>query len=221
MNIRTYRIRMIEDLLGTSPLDQELYKNFIQKKKDELITSGKLVKAPPIISGVEETQEEAEYVKEQEEKGMTGFLFDPQKGLFVFDYWIKGFFKNSANVLKEILGYRGLKQKVTNFLYVGPRQIFLGKKEADDILERPLRFMSKMGEKVALAASQILLKGLEIDFKVGVIPHPEVTLELADFLLKYGQFMGLGQWRNGGYGRFDVIMVDGQPVDWKVNPLAN
>jgi hypothetical protein len=218
---RKYRVRLTEDLLGTTPMDKEIYKNFIQTKKDEAIAAGKLVAAPKLNGEVEEPEVEADFVRDLEEKGTTGFLIDQQKGLFVYDYWMKGYFKSAANTLREILKYPGLKQKVTNNLFVAPRKLYLGgKMKADDIIERPLRFMTARGERVALASSEILLAGLEFEFTVILLPHKEVTLELANFLLQYGQLMGLGQWRNGGYGRFEVIMIDGQPTEAAPKLLA-
>ena len=47
--------------------------------------------------------------------------------------------------------------------------------------------------------------GKEIEFEITIIPHKEINEEVIMTLLKHGEFMGLGQFRNGGYGRFEVV----------------
>jgi len=31
-------------------------------------------------------------------------------------------------------------------------------------------------------------------------------------LLAYGSLKGLGQWRSGGHGSFEIVSIDGEPV---------
>lgn len=182
------RVRLIEDLLGTAAKDKEIYKSFIESKK-------------PLESGEEN---EAENIETIEEKGWTGFLSD-DNGLFVYDYYIKGFFKNAGHVLREVLGIKGLRPKITNFLFIEPRKVYLGLKEPSGYFERPLRISSAQGERVALARSDKVPAGTEFSFTVSLLKHKELTMDVVDFLLKYGENMGFGQFRNGGWGRFIVV----------------
>ena len=181
------KIELTENLLGTIPKDKELYSSFIATK-----------------TTVENESEELESVKEIEEKGWTGFHSD-DKGLFVYDYFIKGFLKNAANILKEELGVRALKSKINDFVFVQPRKVYLGKKEPDGFLERPIRGWTPSGYITSLVRSDFVSAGTKIVFDIFILKHKEIDENLIKELLKYGALQGLGQWRNAGYGRFKVI----------------
>jgi len=72
----------------------------------------------------------------------------------------------------------------------------------DGCLERPLRAMTMQGPRVTLARSDMIEAGATIDATIRVIGHKEVNEELLYELLGYGEFKGLGQFRNGSYGSF-------------------
>ena len=188
MEKRVYQIRLETEMLGTVTKDPEVYKTYIESKRPE---------------GVEG---EAEYltVEKVEEKGWTGFHRD-ENGLFIYEYMVKGFLKHSGNVLKDSLKVKALRSKIDDFLFVTPRRIYLGKMEPDGVVERPLRAMTMQGPRVTLARSDYVDAGLEVGFEITLLPHKDLTWEVVDTLLEYGQLSGLGQFRNGGYGRFVVV----------------
>jgi len=65
--------------------------------------------------------------------------------------------------------------------------------------ERPLRAQTAQGERVALARSEMLPAGTR--FSCGLVLYPgEITEEILRQLLDYMFDMGIGQWRNAGYG---------------------
>lgn len=179
-------IELIEPMLGTVPKDKEIYATFIATKN-------------PAGINVEEVQT----VEEVEEKGWTGFHSD-ENGLFVFDYFIKGFIKNAGNVLKDELKVKALRGKISDYLFVTPRKIYIGK-AVDGVLERPLRAQTMQGQRVTLARSDYINAGARIEFNLKLLPHKELTMDIIEELLKYGELQGLGQFRNGGYGRFKVV----------------
>lgn len=183
-------ITLLEDLLGTIPKNKELYDKFIKSKKPE--TDGA------------EVEDGDKYIEDLEEAGWTGFYSDKEKGLFVFDYYIKGFVKNAGNVLKKQFAISALKSKITEFLFINPRKVYLGLFEPDDVLERSIRVMTMQGPRVALIRSDVVNAGREISFQLELLKHPEVTIEVVRELFEYGPRQGLGQWRSGGYGRFEV-----------------
>ena len=119
---------------------------------------------------------------------------------------IKGFLKNSGNVQKEIMKVKALRSKLDDVCFVFPRRISLGQATPDGMIERPLRAMTMQGPRVTLARSDYVSAGKVLDFEIGLMPHKEITWALIDSLLEYGQVMGLGQFRNGGYGRFEVVV---------------
>ena len=187
METRKYKIRLLTEMLGTVTKDPEVYRTYIESKKPEDI-------------------EEEEYltVEKTEQKGWTGFHKD-DNGLFIYDYMIKGFLKNAGNVLKEAQKVKALRSKLDNFLFVFPRRIYLGQDGPDGVIERPLRAMTMKGPRVSLARSDYIKDGKEIEFEIKLLPHKELTWKLIDSLLEYGELMGLGQFRNGSYGRFEVV----------------
>lgn len=185
MEKREIKIELITDLLGTVPKSKEIYTDFIATKNPNGVNS-----------------EEFQTIEEIESKGWTGFHSD-ENGLFVYDYFIKGFFKNAGNVLKDIVKIKALRSKITDYVFVFPRKIYI-KKEVDGVLERPLRAQTMQGPRVSLAKSDFIKAGNTITFTVGLLPHKEITWDVIDELMEYGELQGLGQNRGGGYGRFSV-----------------
>jgi hypothetical protein len=196
--MKTIRVtlELTDPILGTVPKSKQIYSDYIATKNPD---------------GVDES--EVVDVKEAEEKCWTGFMED-EEGIYLADYLVKGFLKYAGNVLKEALNIQALKSKVNDFVFVSPRKIrFLNSvsipvKSADGVLERPLRAHTPMGERVALARSDIVNPGRQISFTLTLLPHKLVKVSTIKSLLDYGQFQGLGQWRNAGKGRFKVILFE-------------
>jgi hypothetical protein len=193
-------IRLMEDLLGTVPMNKDVYATYIESKRP----------APP--EGENHVDAETETVTEDlETRGWTSFHQDDE-GVFLYDYVVKGFIKNAANVLKDQLAIKNLRSKLTDNIFVFPRRLHLGKEMPDGLLERPLRGMTAQGPRVSLARSSTVNAGTEISFEIRMIPHKEkeINWQLIRDLLEYGQYSGLGQFRNGGYGRFEVVSFEEQ-----------
>lgn len=190
MEIKEFKVRitLTEPMLGTVPKNKDIYKSYIESKKP---------------TGIDE--EESETVEQIEEKGWTGFHSDEQ-GLFIYDYMIRGFLKNAGNNLKEAIGVKAVKSKIDNFVFVFPRRIHMDKPAPDGMVERPLRAMTAQGPRVSLARSDYVDAGTVVNFTVKIVPHKgnELSEKVIKSLFDYGQFCGLGQFRNGSYGRFTV-----------------
>lgn len=191
MEIYAVTIRLTEPMLGTVPYSKEVYAKFIETKKP---------------AGTEGS--ETETVQEAEERGWTGFHKD-EGGIFIYDYMIKGFLKNAGNVLKDTLKVKNLRAKINDHIFLFPRRLYPmpAKDKADGILERPLRCQTMQGPRVTVVRSDYLDTGTEFSFKVHVLKP-----EFAEYLqprLDYGKYQGLGQWRNGSYGRFEVVGLIG------------
>lgn len=186
MEKRTVVIKTITEMLGTVTKDPEVYKTYIESKKPEGI-------------------DEQEYltVDKIEEKGWTGFHRD-ENGIFIYEYMVKGFLKHAGNVLKDVVKVKALRSKIDDFVFIAPRRIYVGKAEPDGYIERPLRAMTMQGPRVTLARSDKLNEGLLISFDITLLPHKDLSWDLLRRLFDHGELMGLGQFRNGGYGRFVV-----------------
>ena len=189
------KITLLTPMLGTVPKDEKTYSAYIELKKQKALKE----------LGVEIDPSD-ETILFDEEKRLTGFHSD-ENGLYLLDYQVKGMFKEYGNVLKDVLGVAALKSKIENFLFVEPRKIYLGKKEPDGIIERPLRAQTAQGQRVTIARSEYVDAGTTFYFDILLIPGP-VTINVARAILDYGKLKGFGQWRNGGYGRFDYKITD-------------
>src|SRR5581483_2984458 len=188
MDITVYKVKLkfTEDLLGTVPKNKEIYKAFIATK----------------AASREDAEEEVATVAEIEEKGWTGFHTD-EKGPFLYDYSVKGFLCEAARTLKQHGALKQLMDKFKRYTFVTPRKIYLPK-IAQDPNERPLRALTAQGPRVALVRSDVVPAGSRIEFQLKVLDQSGIKLPLIKEVLEYGSLMGLGQWRSGGFGRFEV-----------------
>jgi hypothetical protein len=194
MDIYDVRLTFTEPLLGTAPLNKQSYTDWIASKHPD---------------GAEAATDEAETIEEAIEKGMTGF--HRQEGApFLYDYQIKGFFKDACGMLRrdkdsasaKVTAY---KKVIDGMLFVKPRRLLLELAGEIGTLERPLRIGSPQGERVCLACSEVAPEGTQFAFKV--IGMGDVKETLLREWLTYGELRGLGQWRNAGYGAFTFEMA--------------
>lgn len=202
MDMYTVKLTLTEPMLGTVPKDPKIYAGYVQAK------AIKEAKKTGIELTDEQLQQEVDSVtqSELEEKGWTGF-HEVNGNPILYDYAIKGFLKEACSILRRVSESRSSKLSaykivVAGMVFIAPRQIKLALPEGHElgVLERPLRAQTAQGERVALARSDTAPIGTMIEFEVLVLGV--VTKVLLEDWLDYGQFKGLGQWRNGGYGRF-------------------
>ena len=186
-----YNVTMtfVEPMLGTAPQDKDIYSNYILDNLSH--------------------EDEVETVRD--EKGRTGFHKLPDGTPIVYDYMLKGFFKDACSMLARVDGSLSKKLKayrkiIDGLVFVFPRRIPLQLAGPLTILERPLRAQTAQGERVALAASEMAAEGTTISFTIDVLEDGTVTEEVLREWLNYAKYRGLGQWRNGSYGRATYTM---------------
>lgn len=204
------RLTLIEGMLGTTPNNEEIYTDFIGSKAPDASTLAEEVEAIGADGVVE--------------KGMTVFPRTEDGQPFVYDYQIKGAFKDACSMLQRLTGKdpeTGKKKKAVNesgkitaykkvidgMIFPKPRRIVIQMPEGEDITycQRPLRAQTAQGERVALAISEEVPAGSVLEFEVVCLDdaHVPAVLEWLD----YGQLRGLGQWRNSGKGRYTYELV--------------
>lgn len=202
MDIYKLKLVLTEPMLGTVPKDESIYRTHVQNQAIQQ------AKKNGIKLTDEQLEQEVVSVKEMEveEKGWTGF-HEVGGQPILYDYVIKGFLKEACSILRRIPKSRSSKlaafrKVVDGMVFIAPRQIKLVLPQGVELgtLERPLRAQTAQGERVALARSDTCPVGTLIEFEVKVLGVISKVL-LQDWF-DYGQFKGLGQWRNGGYGRF-------------------
>ena len=187
------KLTFTDDLLGTSSGNPELHREFIASK------------APGAAKMEEEVASLG--VEAVEEKSMTVFPKMADGTPYLWDYQIRGFFKEICDAMRGIPGtksskVKAYKKKVDNTIFVEPREIPLdlhGMKIAD--CQRPLRASTMQGERIALANSEVCPQGTTCEFDVLCMVDEDV--DMLRECLDYGKYKGIGQWRNSGKGRFE------------------
>lgn len=185
------RITFTEELLGTANSDKDIHSEFIASK------------APDAPSREEEV--EAVGVDEVERKEMTIFPRNTDGQPIMWDYQIKGFFKDACGALRKVTGtesskIKAFKKEIDGLIFPEPRQIVIKFDGEIGTCQRPLRASTAQGERIALANSETIPAGATIEFTVKCLldSHIKAVKEWLD----YGVFKGMGQWRNSGKGRF-------------------
>ncbi len=184
-------LEFTEPLLGTVPKNKEVYSRYIASRA---------------ALNDEELAEELSTVENIEEKGWSGFHMlsgDP----ILYDYVIKGFFKDACGMLRRVPGTESKKltayrKIIDGLVFAKPRRIplLLAEGAGLGVLERPLRGRTAQGERVALVRSDTAPIGTRLTFSLTVLAGVD-RATLVEWL-DYGGVRGLGQWRNAGYGTF-------------------
>lgn len=189
-------ITLTEPLLGTAPKSKTIYGDYVGSKAPDVGLS----------------EEELETVEDIEEKGWTGFHQVDGEPI-LYDYVLKGFFKSACYFLRQVpksksKGIRAYKKWIDGLSFVFPRRMALVLPEGGEmgVMERPLRAHGPKGERVALARSDTCPVGTTLTCTVKLLAG--ITEEHLREWLDYGQFLGLGQWRSGGWGRFTYEMEE-------------
>ena len=71
---------------------------------------------------------------------------------------------------------RAYKKNIDGLVFIRPRKVFYRLQDGAEIgmIERPLRASTAQGERVALARSDSLPAGTEMEFEIHVIPNSSV-----------------------------------------------
>lgn len=212
----TVKLTTFEETLGTCPNNENVYKDFIASK------------APDAVSTEDEIA--ALGVDDVIDNGMTVFARTPDGAPALFDYQIKGLFKDNCQMLARLATkdekgkkvgnnesgkMKAYKKCIDGLIFVQPRMIPFDMKGGEiGGCQRPLRAQTAQGERVALAYSETVPAGSTLTFDVICLDdnHVPAVREWLD----YGFLRGLGQWRNSGKGRFtweEVSCVDVTPAE--------
>ena len=184
------QLTFIEDLLGTSPSDPEVYRTYVAAK-----------------SPMPDTEEaEAEAIKPDETRDTTTVFPRTEDGTpFLYDYLIKGFFKDTCGGLRRVPKNRSskikaFKKEIDKLIFPYPRRIPLHFDGEVTRCQRPLRAATPQGERVSLLSSEAVPAGATCEFHITLLSddYEDLVREWLD----YGKWSGIGQWRNSGMGRF-------------------
>ena len=185
------RITFTDPILGSKPADPELHSRFVASKAPDHKTMREEIES----IGVDAV----------EERGMTVFSRMEDGNPCLWDYQIKGFFKDAIGMLRNVKGSKcskltAYKKKVDGLVFVQPRQI-----EFENVIDigdcqRPLRASTAQGERIAIAVSDTINAGATLTFTI-ILLNEDLEGAVME-CLDYGKLRGLGQWRNSGKGTF-------------------
>lgn len=184
-----------EEMLGMMPGKQNIYEEFIAAN------------APDSATRMEEIEENG--IEETVAKGRTYFPKLENGNPFLWDYQVKGMFKDAFGMLRRVPGSecgkrKAYKKEIDGLLFVYPRKIPIIIPEGEEMsfCERPLRASTPQGDRVALASSETVPAGSELRFTIQMM-DPSMEKAVRE-VLEYGEMRGLGQWRNSGKGVFST-----------------
>lgn len=185
------KLTFTEPILGASPANEDVYRDFIGSKAPDAATVDDEVAAIGADAVVE--------------KGMTVFPRLEDGTPFLYDYQIKGFFKDTCSGLRKIKDtesskIKAFKKEIDKLIFPEPRCIPIRFDGEIGECQRPLRAQTAQGERVSLAISEQAPAGASVEFTVVCLSdgHEKAVREWLD----YGRYSGIGQWRNSGKGRF-------------------
>lgn len=201
------KLTFTEPILGTWPSNQNIAREFIASKSPDAATIEDEVAA----LGADAVAD----------KGITVFPRNEKGEPVLYDYQVKGFFKDSCGMLGRIGGksetgkkkavnesgkITAYKKVIDGLIFVDPRMIPLKFDGEIGDCQRPLRAQTAQGERVSLANSEEIPAGATCEFEVLCMDdsHEKAVLEWLD----YGALRGIGQWRNSGKGRFTYEILD-------------
>jgi len=191
-------VEYTEPLLGTVPRDPDVYARYLAPR------------APDTERGAEEIAT-VEAAPEDEPLGpaWTGFHRD-EEGYFVYDYFVAGHLRESALELKDALQIPALRSYVEQYLVITPRRLrfqwppgFHPDPELPH-LERSLRARTRQGPRITIVRSDYVPAGTRLHFRLHLLTNAHFSWDVVRTLFT-GQWRGMGQWRNGGWGRYDVV----------------
>ena len=197
------KLTFVEPVLGTWPSNQNIAREFIASKSPDAAT----VEDEVAALGADAVAD----------KGMTVFPRNEKGEPVLYDYQVKGFFKDSCGMLSRIGGktetgkkkagkITAYKKVIDGLIFVQPRMIPIHFNGEMTECQRPLRAQTAQGERVSLANSEQIPAGSTCEFEILLMDdsHEKAVLEW----LNYGALRGIGQWRNSGKGRFSYEITE-------------
>lgn len=201
------KLTFVEPVLGIWPSNKNIAREFIASKSPDAAT----VEDEVAALGADAVAD----------KGMTVFPRNENGEPVLYDYQVKGFFKDSCGMLSRIGGkteagkkkavnesgkITAYKKVIDGLIFVRPRMIPIHFTGNIGECQRPLRAQTAQGERVSLANSEEIPAGSTCEFEVLCMDdaHEKAVLEW----LEYGQLRGIGQWRNSGKGRFSYEITE-------------
>lgn len=200
--MKTIRVRLTftEGILGTASSCPDLYAKYIASKLEGNPNENEELKA--VQAAAEETADAGP---------QTVFPRNENGEPIIYDYQIKGYFKDTCSLLRKVKGtesskVKAYKKEIDGLIFPSPRMITIHTSGAIKYCTRPLRASTPQGERISLAKSEEIPEGSYIEFDILLLNDDHQ--KLVEEWLEYGKLRGIGQWRNSGKGRFETEYID-------------
>lgn len=186
------KIKLTEEMLGTTSSDPKIHEEYIASKAPDALKREEEVER----LGVEAVVEKAKTIFPKLDDGTP----------HLWDYQIKGMFKDACGMLRRVPGnpcskIKAFKKEIDGLLFINERKIPIHVNGAIGSCQRPLRSDGATGSIVALANSETVPAGSEMEFTI--ILMADALEDMVRACLDYGKYRGIGQWRNSGKGTFE------------------
>ena len=220
------RATLLTEMLGTFPTDPDIYITFIEKKKKKDKTFQEDVDTNKELENIKRAIENQNFeevnvdgpITNQNPKMLTVFPRNEDFDLIMYDYQIRGFFKEACGSLKaackndpdwgkESNKISSYKKVIDGGIFVYPEEIPININGNLTIVSRSLRAQSPTPpyERVCISSSEAVPRGSTIDFEV---LFPDKLENVIIEWLEYGKYKGFLQWRSGGKGRFSYEIIE-------------
>lgn len=161
---------------------------------------------------------------EDKAEGMWTTFKEDDDGIYLEGRQIKAAFKESANILRDLLQvneskkdtkksrYTALRAKLAERLFIEEERIRMTRggdvvKAPDGFVERPIHVMTAMGERTALKRTDYV-ESPTVTFHLRLLKDGVIDLELVKTLLDHMAWNGLGTDRSQGNGKFQTVGVE-------------
>ncbi len=190
VNMRV-RITTTEEMLGMANANPNIHEKYIASKAPDALSIKDEVEAVGVDKVVEEMT--------------TIFPRGKDGSPIMWNYQMKGFFKDACGMLRKVKGsqsskIKAYKKEIDGLIFIKEREIPIRFDGEMDVCERPLRASTPQGERVALARSETIPAGATLEFTILLLSTSHI--KLIKECLDYGELRGLCQWRNSGKGSF-------------------
>lgn len=198
------KITLQEEMLGMTPENPEVFDDFIASKSADAQKHEEELEALP--------------ASELKKKSRTIFPRNDKNNPIMWDYQVKGMFKDCATALQGMpdscigTAEKAKKMELTRYMYklifIKPRKIVLRLPEGGSLGEcsRSLRAETLQGDRIALACSETVPAGTVLEFEI-IVLNKKLTQYVKE-CLDYGALRGLGQWRNSGKGIYSYEITE-------------
>lgn len=185
------RIELTEEMLGMCASDPEIHDTYIASRAPDAMSREEEIE----LLGVETVQRMGKTIFPRMDDGTP----------FLWNYQLKGFFKDVVGMLRRVPGthcskVKAYKKEIDGLLFIIERKVPIVFDGVVGSCQRPLRTDGPAGSYNALSNSETVPAGSTLTFTL-LLMRDDMENWVRE-CLDYGKLRGLGQWRNSGKGCF-------------------